>query len=293
VDAKKDIREFLTTRRARITPQQAGLPRYGDTRRVPGLRREEVAMLSGVSVDYYTKLERGNIRGASDSVLDAIARALRLDEVERTHLFDLARACTGPRRATSRGADGPVRPSVLRMLSSLTTPAYIRNHRLDVLAANDLGFAMYDGILTPDRLPMNLARFIFFNPAARDFFLEWDQVAEDVVAWLRTAAGRNLQDQKMTALVGELATRSEDFAERWGRHNVKQHCTAVKRLHHRVVGDLRLNADALEVTGADLIVITYTAEPGSPDEEALRFLASWSARQDPPSLSRDGAGRIL
>jgi transcriptional regulator with XRE-family HTH domain len=161
VSIKDDVREFLTTRRARVTPEQAGLPRYGDKRRVPGLRREEVALLAGVSADYYIRLERGNLAGVSDQVLDALAQALRLDDAERTHLFDLARASTGPVRGSRRAAVSKVRPGVLRILESLNGPAYVRNARMDILAANDTALALYDGIL--DRLPLNLARFLFLD----------------------------------------------------------------------------------------------------------------------------------
>jgi len=282
VDAKKEIREFLTTRRARITPQSAGLPTFGDRRRVPGLRREEVAMLSGVSVDYYTKLERGNARGVSDSVLDAIARALRLDEAERSHLFDLVRANGRARPVRRQTGGNRVRPSVHRILMSLSVPSYLRNHRLDVLAVNDLGIAMYDNILAPERLPMNLARFLFLDPAARVFFLEWEQVADDVVATLRGEAARNPHDKRLSDLVGELATRSAEFSGRWGHHDVKHHRAAVKRVHHAVVGDLELDADALELPSDGLFLISYTAEPESPTAEALGFLASWASRRPGP-----------
>jgi transcriptional regulator with XRE-family HTH domain len=277
VDAKRDLQEFLTTRRARRTPDAAGLPTFGGRRRVPGLRREEVALLSGVSVDYYTKLERGNARGVSDSVLDAIARALRLDEAERSHLFALARACGGPTRPGRRRVGGEVRPSVRRILASLSTPAYLRNHWMDVLAVNDVGFALYDGVLSPESLPTNLGRFLFLDPSARDFFLEWEAVADDMVSMLRAEAGRSPHDKALSDLVGELATGSEPFAERWGRHDVRFHRTAPKRLHSSLVGDVELIADAMELPGDGLVMISYTAEPGTPAEDALRFLASWAS----------------
>ena len=286
VDNRCDVREFLTGRRARLTPQQAGMPVYGE-RRVPGLRRSEVAMLAGVSVEYYTRLERGNLSGVSESVLEALARALQLDEAERAHLFDLARtasrgsASRGSARSQRRsGASGPsnVRPSIHRILDALTgAPAYVRDARTDILAANTLCRALYAGILAPQALPLNLARFLFLDPRARDFFTEWDAVADDIVAALRGEAGRNPLDRRLSDLVGELATRSEEFRTRWARHDVRLHRTAVKRLHNPLVGDIELTGDALELPGDGLTLITYTAAPDSRAQQQLDFLASWSA----------------
>ena len=278
VSIKDDVREFLTTRRAKVTPEQAGLPTFGDKRRVPGLRREEVALLAGVSADYYVRLERGILAGVSDQVLEALARALKLDEAERSHLFDLARASTGPVRGSRRAAVSKVRPGVLRILESLVTPAYVRNVRMDILAANDVAFALYDGILERDNLPLNLAKFLFLDQRAPAFFLDWENVTDDAVAALRAVAGRNPHDKSLTDLIGELATRSEEFRTRWARHNVKHHRTATKRLHSSLVGDLQLTGEAMELAGDGLVVITYTAEPDSPAAEALRFLASWAAQ---------------
>ena len=273
------MREFLTTRRAKVTPEQSGLPTIGDKRRVPGLRREEVALLAGVSADYYIRLERGNLAGVSEPVLDALASALQLDEAERSHLFDLARASTGPVRGSRRAAVSKVRPGVLRILESLNTPAYVRNARMDILAANDVAFALYDGILERDHLPLNLARFLFLDQRAPVFFLDWESVIDDTAAALRAEAGRNPHDKSLTDLIGELATRSEEFRSRWARHNVKYHRTASKRLHSSLVGDLQLTGEAMELAGDGLVIITYTAEPDSPAAEALRFLASWAAQQ--------------
>jgi transcriptional regulator with XRE-family HTH domain len=279
VGVKDDVREFLTTRRAKVTPEQAGLPTFGAKRRVPGLRREEVALLAGVSADYYVRLERGNLAGVSEQVLDALARALRLDEAERAHLFDLARASTGPVRGSRRAAVSRVRPGVLRILESLHTPAYVRNARMDILAANNLAIALYDGLLDRDKLPLNLARFLLLDQRAPAFFLDWETVADDAVAALRGEAGRNPHDRSLTDLVGELATRSDEFRTRWARHNVKHHRTAPKRLHNSLVGDIELAGEAMELAGDGLVIITYTAEPDSPAAEALRFLASWAAKQ--------------
>lgn len=273
------MREFLTTRRAKVRPQEAGLPTYGDKRRVPGLRREEVALLTGVSADYYVRLERGNLAGVSEQVLDALARALRLDEAERSHLFDLARASTDPMRRPRRTAVSKVRPGVLRILESLDGPAYVRNAGLDILAANDLAYALYDGILDRETMPLNLARFLFLDPRAPGFFLDWDTVAEDAVASLRGEAGRSPHDKSLTDLIGELATRSTEFSTRWARHDVKYHRTSPKRLHNSTVGDLQLTGEAMELPGDGLTIITYTAEPDSPAAEALRFLANWTQQQ--------------
>jgi transcriptional regulator with XRE-family HTH domain len=290
VTIKDDVREFLTSRRAKVTPEQAGLPTFGDKRRVTGLRREEVALLAGVSADYYTRLERGNLAGVSEQVLEALARALHLDDAERSHLFDLARASTGPVRGSRRTAVSKVRPGVLLILESLSTPAYVRNARTDILAANDLAFTLYGGILERDRLPLNLARFLFLDQRAPGFFLDWETVADDSVAALRAEAGRSPHDKSLTDLVGELATRSDEFRTRWARHNVKYHRSAAKRLHNSLVGDLELTGEAMELPGDGLVIITYTAQPDSPAAEALRFLASW-ATQHADDLARDQSDR--
>jgi transcriptional regulator with XRE-family HTH domain len=278
VSHKDDVREFLTSRRAKVTPEQAGLPTFGDKRRVPGLRREEVALLAGVSADYYIRLERGNLAGVSEQVLDSLAKALRLDDAERAHLFDLARASTGPVRGSRRTTVSKVRPGVLRLLEALATPAYVRNARTDILAVNDLALVLYDGILDRERLPMNLARLLFLDHRAPEFFLDWETVADDSVAALRAEAGRNPHDKSLTDLVGELATRSDEFRTRWARHNVKYHRTAAKRLHNSLVGDLELTGEAMELPGDGLVIITYTAEPDSPAAESLRFLSSWATQ---------------
>ncbi|MFI7065840.1 helix-turn-helix transcriptional regulator [Kribbella sp. NPDC050124] len=275
---KDDVREFLTSRRANVTPEQAGLSTFGGNRRVAGLRREEVALLAGVSADYYTRLERGNLSGVSEQVLDALARALRLDDAERSHLFDLARAATGPVRGSRRTAVSKVRPGIHRILEALTTPAYVRNARTDILAANDLAIALYGGILDRDRMPLNLAKFLFLDQRAPVFFLDWETVADDSVAALRVEAGHSPHDKSLTDLVGELATRSDEFRVRWARHNVRHHRTAAKRLHNSLVGDIDLTGEALELPGDGLVIITYTADPGSPAAEALRFLSSWASR---------------
>jgi transcriptional regulator with XRE-family HTH domain len=280
MDARNDIREFLTSRRARLTPEQAALPAYGTTRRVKGLRREEVALLAGISAEYYVRLERGNVRGVSQDVLDSIARALQLDEAERMHLFDLARAAnTAPhRRSSRRPTQERVRPVVRRILDSLVgVPAFVRNERLDVLAANQLGEAFYAPLFDDPVRPVNSARFVFLNPHATEFFLDWDTIANDAVGILRAEAGRDPYDKRLSDLIGELSTQSDEFRVRWAAHNVKLHRTGVKRFHHPVVGGLTLDFETLDLpgdTGQKMLV--YSAEPESPSREALQLLASWA-----------------
>jgi hypothetical protein len=282
VDNRKEIREFLASRRARITPSQAGLPVFGGTRRVPGLRREEAAMLAGVSVDYYTRLDRGNLQGVSDTVLESIARGLRLDEAERAHLFDLARAA-GPTTARPRGRSSPtIRPSVQRILDALTgVPAFAQNGRLDVLAANRLGWALYSEMFADPVRPANLARFVFSNPRSRDFYADWERVAHDTVAILRSEAGRDPYERALSDLVGGLSTRSDEFRTRWAAHDVRIHRAGVKHVRHPVVGDLELTFEMMELAAdPGLSILTYSAEPGTRSEEALSLLGSWAATLD-------------
>jgi len=287
MEDRDGIREFLASRRARITPDQAGLPVYGTNRRVEGLRREEVAMLAGISVEYYTRLERGNTNGVSDDVLEGIARALQLDEAERAHLFDLVRA-TLTRTPRRRPTQERVRPGVQQILDSITAPAYVRNERLDILAANRLGEALYSPVFDLSSRPINSARFLFLSPKASEFFVDWDTIAHDAVAILRSAAGRDPYDKRLTDLIGELSTRSDEFRVRWAAHNVKFHRTGTKRFHHPVVGEVTLNFEALELAadpGQRLNV--YTAEPGSPSHAALDLLASWITTPSDATLGGD------
>jgi len=278
VDAGTEIREFLTSRRGRVTPEQAGLRTFGGTRRVPGLRREEVALLAGVSVDYYTRLERGRVAGVSETVLEALARALQLDDVEREHLFALARAAhtPGSRRRRPRQR---IRPSVQQMLDAMAgVPAFVRNGRLDILAANRLGRALYSQHFDSPHQPTNSARFAFLDPRARSFYLDWDGVAKDIVAVLRAEAGRDPYDRDLSDLVGELSTRSETFRTLWAAHNVRRHDTGVKGVDHPLVGEVTFTYESMElVADPGLTMFVYTAEPGSKSEEALQLLASWTA----------------
>jgi transcriptional regulator with XRE-family HTH domain len=278
VDTRNEIRDFLTSRRAKLKAADVGLPDYG-TRRVPGLRREEVAVLADVSVPYYTRLERGDLAGASDSVLKALARALQLDDAERAHLFDLARAAQPvgqpPRR---RPAKYRIRPSVQQVLDAMTgAGAHIGNDRLDILGANRLGRALFLEMFDGQQRP-NAARFVFLDPRAREFYLDWDRIARDVVATLRSAAGRNPFDRDLTDLVGELSTRSEEFRQHWARHDVRFHISGVKHFHHAQVGDLELNYERLEVVfDTGLTIFTYTTDPGTRSAEALGLLGSLAA----------------
>ena len=279
MDASNDIREFLISRRGRITPEQAGLPAYGSNRRVKGLRREEVALLAGISAEYYVRLERGNMRGVSEDVLDGIARALQLDEAERMHLFHLARAVNAtPNRRGRRPTQERVRPVVQRILDSLVgVPAFVRNERLDVLGANRLGEAFYAPLFDEPVRPVNSARFVFLNPRATEFFLDWDTIANDAVGILRAEAGRDPYDKRLSDLIGELSTRSDEFRVRWAAHNVKLHRTGVKRFHHPVVGELTLDFESLDLPGdPGQKLLVYSAEPGSRSQEALDLLASWA-----------------
>ena len=281
---RDEVKAFLSSRRAKITPEQAGLHSYSRNRRVPGLRRNEVADLAGVSVEYYAQLERGNLAGVSDSVLDAVARALQLDEAERAHLADLAHTA-GPTGRTRRRKPPAqqIRPSVARILDGMSeVPAFVHNGRLDVMADNRLAHALFAPVFTDPARPANHARFNFLNPRAHDFWLDWERAADDSVAILRTEAGRDPYDKALTDLVGELCTRSDDFRVRWAAHDVRLHRLGVKHIHHPVVGDLHLSYDVMELPAdPGLTLLAFSAEAGSPDDDALKLLASWAATHDP------------
>ncbi len=290
IDHRAEVREFLTSRRARITPEQAGLLAYGGNRRVQGLRREEVAMLAGVSVDYYIRLERGNLSGVSGSVLEALARALQFDAAEQEHLFSLARsAAKGPARR--RTPPAAVRPTIQHVLDAISdAPAWVRNGRHDIVAMNRMGRALYSPVLENPRRPANTARFVYLDPAALDFFVDWDQVANDAAAMLRLEAGRTPHDRELIELVGELSTRSDIFRQRWASHDVQFHRSGRKRLRHPIVGRLDLDYESMELPAEPgLALIVYTAAPGSSTADALTMLASWSARPDAVDEPADSA----
>ena len=296
-DARAEIKDFLTTRRAKVTPQMAGLPVVGGNRRVPGLRREEVAMLAGVSVDYYTRLERGRAAGASEEVLDALASALLLDDAERQHLFDLARAIspTGRTRRRPRTGGAALRPAVQWLLDSMTVPALVSDSLSTYVASNLMARALYSPMFL-DPAPqatgreVNMARFVFLDPRSRDFFPNWDSGAEDLVAMLRLAAGAGPADTRLTALVGELSTRSREFSRLWARHDVRYVCRGEKVIRHPVVGELRLAYEPMPLTTAPGMRMTaYAVEPGSPSQDALQLLASWAATEPAPAAERGPA----
>ena len=282
MDNRADVREFLMSRRAKVTPLAAGVM-GGTNRRVAGLRRSEVATLAGVSVEYYAKLERGAIGGAAASVLDAIAGALRLAETERAHLFDLARAADGApssgrvRRRVTRPA--APRPGLQWTLSAITEGvAFVRDQHQDLLATNSLGRAFYSPVIGDGGRTPNLARFQFLDRAARDFYPDWNLFAEMCVAIMRAEAGRDPHDRGLQDLVGELSTRSETFRRLWAAHDVRTHGAGTKRFHHPVVGELTLAYEELAITAEPgQVLMVYTAEPGSPSAERLRLLASWAA----------------
>jgi transcriptional regulator with XRE-family HTH domain len=292
MDNRAEVREFLASRRGRITPEQAGLEPMGGRRRVTGLRREEVARLSGVSVDYYTRLERGNLTGVSDSVLDSIARALELDRAEHDHLYDLARAAnTSARKRSTNAAASAVRPVMQHLLDAITgAPAFIGNNRMDIVAANLLGYALYSEMYRGTARPANHSRFIFLDPRAHDFYPDWDRAANVNVAILRRDAGRNPHDKGIAELVGELSMRSDEFRTRWAAHNVRRHYSGTKSFHHPVVGPLELNYQAMELEDDPGHTLTvYPAVPGSPSDESLRLLASWAATENVVESARANA----
>ena len=280
---RDEVKAFLSSRRAKITPEQAGLTHYNRNRRVPGLRRSEVADLAGVSVEYYAQLERGDLAGVSESVLDALSQALHLSEAEREHLFDLARAAGPARRSRRRPLASQVRPNVARILDGMTeVPAFVENGCLDVLAANPLAQALYAPAFAGPSRPVNLARFNFLSPHARTFWGNWERVADDTVAMLRTEAGRDPYDKGLAGLVGELSTRSDEFRVRWGAHDVQLHRTGLKHIVHPVVGDLHLSYEVMQLPAdPGLALVAFSAEAGSPADDALRFLASWAATHEP------------
>jgi transcriptional regulator with XRE-family HTH domain len=289
MDNKAEVREFLTSRRAKLSAADAGLPDVGQ-RRVPGLRRGEVATLAGVSIEYYARLERGAIAGASSAVLEAIAQALRLDDTERAHLFDLARAADGVpasgRRRRRATAQSTSRPSLHWALAAITDAvAFVRNPRQDLLATNALGRVFYSPLIGDGGRTPNLARFQFLDPASRDFYPDWDRFAHMCVAIMRAEAGRDPHDRGLQDLVGELSTQSETFRRLWGAHDVRTHGTGTKRFHHPDVGELTLAYEELAITAEPgLVLLLYTAEPGSTSAEKLRLLGSLAADQAPAPL---------
>lgn len=285
MDQRTELSEFLRSRRARLSPEDVGLTPHGGRRRVPGLRREELAQLAGVSVTYYTRLEQGRGQNVSAGVLDAIADALRLDPTERDHLTHLVRPVTRARRVSNRPQR--VRPAVQQLIDAMDgVPAYVVGRRLDVIGWNRMACALLGDFTAVPDAQRNMAWQLFLEPATRDLYVEWERKASDVVALLRLEAGRFPDDARLCALVGELSVKSEEFRGLWAAHDVRDKCFGVKRLHHPVVGELTLACESLVLpadSGQQLI--TYHAEPGSPSAESLRLLASWTldpaARTEP------------
>jgi hypothetical protein len=229
------------------------------------------------------------MNGASESVLGALASALQLDDAERAHLIDLARAAhPTPARPRRREAKQRIRPEVQWTLDAITgAAAFVGNNRLDILAANPLGHALFSELYAAPTRPVNNARFVFLDQRAETFYRDWDRVASESVAILRWAAGRDPHDRDLSDLVGELATKSEAFRSRWAAHNVRFHNTGVKDFHHPVVGELTLSYNRLDLAAdPGLTIFTYAAEPGSRSEEALKLLGSWAATVDPAEPAR-------
>ncbi|PWH05077.1 transcriptional regulator [Brachybacterium endophyticum] len=279
MDPTTELREFLVARRGRVRPEETGLPAFGTNRRVAGLRREEVALLAGISVEYYTRLERGRVGSVSEEVLDGVARALQLGEIETEHLHRLVRA-TGarPRRPASSTPRTPtLSATVRRMLDMLPAPAFVRNGRFDVVAANSLGRALYSPVFDAMRVP-NTARFTFLVPAAEQFFVDLPAVQRSSVSYLHGEAGRDPFNKELQDLIGELSTRSERFRELWAVQDVGVHRAGTKHLRHPLVGEMELDYEAFELPASPgLRLNVYTAAPGTPAADALEVLGSWVA----------------
>lgn len=286
---QEEIRGFLMSRRARITPEQAGLPYVGGNRRVKGLRREEVALLAGLRVEYYTRMERGQLGGASESVLDAIARALHLDDDEGAHLYDLARNIAPGARRKRPQRTSPITASVQQVLDSMSVPAVVQNGRLDLLAANVLGRALYADLFDMTRQPPNIARYAFLDPRAEEYCADIDEAKNQLVAILRATAGRDPLDQQVT----ELSTHSADFSTRWAKHNVRRHSRGRKVVHHPAVGRMDLAYDDFALPGDPHVSITtYTTDLGTPSADALTLPVSWAETQKQARTTDEEARRI-
>lgn len=278
MDTSDSISEFLTTRRAKLTPAQVGLPDFGGRRRVPGLRREEVALVAGMSAEYYKRLERGNAAGVSGAVIDGVSRALRLDEAEHAHLHDLIRAANAgahPQRRPGNSRKTQLTSGMRQTIDAMSTvPVFIQNGRLDAVATNRLGAALFSEMFDGARPPANAARFIFLEPRAQTFYREWEAQARQIVAVLRAEAGRSPYDRQLSDLVGELSTRSDLFRKLWGAHDVREHRTGLKLVHHPAVGDLDLTFQVMDLASdRGLQMVVFSAEAGSASQERLQLLA--------------------
>ncbi|MFH8370537.1 helix-turn-helix transcriptional regulator [Streptomyces sp. NPDC018031] len=289
-DRSRELADFLRTRRARITPDQAGLPADGRIRRVPGLRRDEAARLAGVSTEYYTRLEQGRAQNPSPEVLHALGRALQLDAAEREHLTDLL-ARPAPARRTPAGPQR-VRPGLHLMLQTLDhVPAFILGRRTDVLASNRLAREVLTDF---DALPAtrrNLARYYLLDPEARDRVGDWERIAAETVAILRLEAGRHPDDRRLADLIGELTLKSPEFPAWWNDHRVLRRTHGTKRYHHPLVGELSFAYESFQAPGdAEQTLCVYNVEPSSGTAQALRLLTSWTAPQ-PAAASEEPGGR--
>src|SRR3954470_18014436 len=288
MDTSDAISEFLTTRRAKLTPTQVGLPDFGGRRRVPGLGREEGALVAGVSAEYYKRLERGNAAGVSEAVIDGISRALQLDEAEHAHLYDLIRAANAgahPQRRQRPDRRSQLPAGMQQTLDAMSTvPVFIQNGRLDAIATNRLGRALFSEMMDGVRPPVNAARFVFLDPRAQTFYRDWEANTRQIVAVLRAEAGRSPYDRQLSDLVGELSTRSELFRTLWGAHDVREHRTGTKSVHHPIVGDLDLTYQSMDLASdRGLQMLVFSAEPGSVSSERLQLLANWA---ESPTSSR-------
>jgi transcriptional regulator with XRE-family HTH domain len=291
-----DISEFLTSRRAKLTPEQAGIPDFGGRRRVPGLRREEVALIAGMSAEYYKRLERGNATGVSEAVIEGVSRALQLDDAERAHLYELIRTANAgalPQR-TRQSRKTQLSAGMQQTIDAMSTvPVFIQNGRLDAVATNALGRALFSTMLDVTRPPANAARFVFLDPRSQDFYMDWEGNARQIVAILRAEAGRSPYDRQLSDLVGELSTRSDLFRKLWGAHDVREHRTGVKGIHHPIVGDLELTFQGMDLSSdRGLMMLVFSAEPGSSSYDGLQLLANWAATNaaDPKTIASDAAG---
>ncbi|EKX61516.1 helix-turn-helix transcriptional regulator [Streptomyces ipomoeae] len=283
LDRRAELSEFLRTRRARLKPEDVGLPTFGRHRRVPGLRREELAQLAGVSVAYYTRLEQGNGRNVSTEVLDSIARALRLTAAEHAHLTHLAKPKAHKKKPSARPQQ--VRSSLRQLIDTLDgVPAYVTGRRSDILVWNRMAAAVFGDWSELPPQERNWARMVFLRPDYRDLYVDWDQKAADMVSYLRMDAGCHPDDPRLSALVGELSVKSEEFRRLWATHDVREKSHGIKRLHHPLVGDLTLSFETFALPNdQEQSLITYHAEPGSPSADALRLLSSWTTDTTRPT----------
>lgn len=274
----KDVSEFLTSLRAALTPEKAGLTFFVGERRVPGLRREEAAQLSGVSTAYYTRMERGDLSGVSESVLHALARGLQLDEAQVAHLFDLAKHASGSRQPRQANVDGQMTARVGQLIEAMgNVPAIAMNRLSEPVGSNALGRALFPDLFPQGRQPVNHSRYLFLDPSSKLFYPDWETSARDVVSSLRLLVGQSQGDQALLGLVAELADGSADFRKWWGSHTVRIHSAGAKRINHPVVGELTVNYEALQVTSVPGVrLVTYLAEPGTSSADALDMLRSWS-----------------